>query len=72
MSAPATVSPLQLFSADEVCELLSVSIHTLRRWRREGRGPAYIRLSQNDVKYRAVDIQEWINKNLVTTYNGGA
>lgn len=72
MSAPATVSPLQLFSADEVCSLLSVSIHTLRRWRREGRGPNYVRLGQNDVKYRAVDIQEWINNNLVTTYNGGA
>lgn len=72
VSTQTTVSPLKLFSADEVCSLLSVSIHTLRRWRREGRGPRYVRLAQNVVAYRATDIYAWIEDNTVDTFNGGA
>jgi hypothetical protein len=44
--------------------LLGVSIAALRRWRRENRGPAFVRL-QRCVGYRMADLESFINVNRV-------
>jgi hypothetical protein len=36
------------------------SLRTLRRWRQEGRGPAYIKVGRK-VMYRPSDIQAWLD-----------
>jgi predicted DNA-binding transcriptional regulator AlpA len=40
------------------------SLRTLRRWRQEGTGPAYVKVGRR-VMYRPSDIQTWIEEHTV-------
>jgi excisionase family DNA binding protein len=42
----------------DVAELLKVSAGTLRRWRREGTGPPWLRLGRG-VRYLRRDVDRW-------------
>lgn len=46
---------------DPAAETLGVSSGTMRRWRLEGTGPAYIRVSRNLVLYRVEDLNAWLD-----------
>ena len=53
----------EIMSADEAAALIGVSAQTLKKWRREGTGPAWSRLSdgpKGHVRYRRDAIYEWI------------
>jgi hypothetical protein len=45
-------------------QLLGVSVAALRRWRREKRGPAFVRL-ERCVGYRMADLETFIGANRV-------
>jgi DNA-binding transcriptional MerR regulator len=45
------MSRLGLLTPAETAEQLGVSTHTLARWRRQGRGPAWRRLSRGTIRY---------------------
>lgn len=45
---------------------LGVSKAALRRWRREGRGPCFIRL-QRAIGYRVSDLEKFLSENTVST-----
>jgi len=51
--------------------LLGVSISALRRWRREGRGPAFVRLERR-IGYRMADLDSFISANRVHPKNDEA
>ena len=53
---------LSLLTPDQLAEMLSVSTKTLDRWRRGGTGPACIQVG-GSVRYRAVDVEEWLSAN---------
>jgi excisionase family DNA binding protein len=42
-----------------VADMLAVSVATLRRWRREGGGPDFVRIGRA-VRYQAADVNRWI------------
>jgi hypothetical protein len=44
-------------------KMISVSVAALRRWRREGRGPKFVRLSRC-VRYRVEDLKAFLDENL--------
>ncbi|MGU3358907.1 helix-turn-helix transcriptional regulator [Methylobacterium sp. M6A4_1b] len=44
-----------------VCEAASVSLSTLRRLMRAGRGPRIIQLSDRLIGVRRVDLDDWLN-----------
>jgi excisionase family DNA binding protein len=48
-----------LVTEDEAASLLRVSITSIRRWRREGRGPVYRKLGRS-VRYRRDDLADFI------------
>ena len=48
-----------LITEAEAAGILRVSLTTLRRWRREGRGPVYRKLSRS-VRYRPDDLADFI------------
>jgi hypothetical protein len=50
---------LNLLTEDEVAECLHVSLASLRRWRLEGRGPRFIKVSSL-VRYRPEDLEQWL------------
>jgi predicted site-specific integrase-resolvase len=58
--------------------LLGVSVHTLRRWRRDGRGPAFVKFRGRErrgrgfagrVVYRREDLEAFLGEMRVVTEN---
>jgi Helix-turn-helix domain len=50
-------------------KMLGVSTAALRRWRREGRGPAFVRL-ERCIGYRLADLEAFLAKNTVYSAEG--
>jgi predicted DNA-binding transcriptional regulator AlpA len=48
-----------LLTEQEVAALLNVTPRTLQKWRVEGGGPAYVRISRRCIRYRITDIKDW-------------
>lgn len=48
-----------LLKPAEAARILRISVSTLERWRRTGRGPAYLCLSNRMFRYRQEDVKEW-------------
>jgi predicted DNA-binding transcriptional regulator AlpA len=44
----------------EVAVLLRNSVNTLYKWRKIGRGPAFVKLSDGAIRYRRSDLDEFI------------
>jgi predicted DNA-binding transcriptional regulator AlpA len=51
----------QLEYCDErlLAQTLAVSISTIRRWRRTGDGPSFVRFGKS-VRYRIADVEAWV------------
>jgi hypothetical protein len=47
------------WSPKKVARYLGVSPDTLRRWRREGRGPAWHKINDRDIRYDSGDVVGW-------------
>lgn len=56
--APALAEPL--LTDDEAATLLSLSVATLKKWRRIRRGPRYYRLG-SAIRYRREDLEAFIS-----------
>lgn len=67
---PATMHQVLALNTEDAAPVIGVSVATLRRWRLEGIGPAYLRPSKNLVLYRVTDLEEWLDTR--TRVVGGA
>ena len=63
MSGSTSATPT-LLCEKEVAKLLGQSIKTLQKWRVQGEGPPFIRMSPRAIRYRRGDIDAWINRNV--------
>lgn len=59
----------QILREREAAKRLGVSAAALRRWRREHRGPAFVRI-ERCVGYRVADLEEFLSRNTVTASDG--
>lgn len=59
-----------LLSPPEVAELLGVSTGSLAQMRYMRRGPDYVRLSEQRVRYRRVDVEEWLQRRRIELKDG--
>lgn len=57
-------SRLGLVTQEDLALALDVSVDTLREWRRLKQGPDFVKTGKN-VMYREVDVQEWLERNVV-------
>ena len=57
-SAPAS-APWRYLDENATADALGVSPRTLQRWRRDGGGPAYIRVGVRRVAYDVQVIEDW-------------
>lgn len=48
-----------LLNEKELAQYLNLTVHALRRFRFEGRGPAYLKMGRL-VRYRPEDVQAWL------------
>lgn len=47
---------------DEVAAFLRYEEDTLKKWRRRGFGPRWIKVGGRDVRYRWADVREWLDQ----------
>ena len=57
-------TPRQAISEREAAPYTGLSTHGLRAMRRQGRGPAYLRLGRA-IRYRIVDLDAWMTAHRV-------
>lgn len=55
---------LGVITSQQLAEVLDVTVDTLREWRRLKQGPDYVKTGKG-VMYRVVDVQEWMQRNIV-------
>lgn len=60
---PETLNEVLLIE-QEVAPILRVSIRTLQKWRVNGKGPPFIRVSARAIRYRRNDLDGWIERRL--------
>lgn len=53
-----------VLNTKELAEYLNVSERTLEKYRMEGDGPRFVKLSARAVRYRVEDVEAWLNNNL--------
>jgi predicted DNA-binding transcriptional regulator AlpA len=60
--APTQNLPERILRMQEVIEITGISRTTIWRMERKGEFPTRVRLSENSVGWKLIDIQKWINK----------
>jgi hypothetical protein len=60
MDEKAFTPPGSLLTEAEAAAWLKVQIFTLRKWRREGRGPRFIRCGRRLIRYMDTDLCGWM------------
>lgn len=56
---------VQLQRGARVSELTGLSIETLSQWRSHRRGIPYVKVSNNCVRYRQIDLDQWVGEHIV-------
>jgi hypothetical protein len=51
---------LPLKTEPQAAAFIGVQPRTLRKWRTEGDGPAFVRISARCIRYRPEDLKDWI------------
>lgn len=64
MTPPKAVRHL---TTEELAERLDLEPQTVRDWRKQGRGPAYIKDGEKFVRYPVAEVEAWEKSRLVTT-----
>jgi len=60
MSIISPTSNSLVLTEDEAAELLRVKRYTMRKWRRDGNGPRFIRCGGRLVRYTKNDLNSWL------------
>lgn len=60
MPNESAAQPAEFLSTDELAELLTVDIKTVKRWRASGEGPPFIRIGRSRVIYSRADVDAWL------------
>lgn len=69
--SPMDLRDDEIYSPQTLAALLSVSPRTLESWRKNGVGPPYSRLPNRTVRYKGLDILEWLEKRKSQEHDAG-
>jgi predicted DNA-binding transcriptional regulator AlpA len=59
-----------LLKPEDVAEITGLSVETLAQWRSQKRGPKFVKISRNCVRYRQSDLDAWVSERIVRTDQG--
>jgi predicted DNA-binding transcriptional regulator AlpA len=62
---PADTPITKLLTPNDVAEITGLSVETLAQWRSQKRGIPYVKISHNCVRYRQVDVDQWVRERIV-------
>lgn len=54
-------TPRQHLTVDELCEELGIARSTFYEWRAKGRAPRCIKLPNDKIRIRRVDLESWMD-----------
>ena len=57
---------MALLTEADIAERIGVSLATVQRWRRERKGPPYIKIAAS-VRYRPEDLEKFLDSSVVKT-----
>lgn len=57
----------KLLTAEEVAAITGLSVETLAQWRSQKRGPRFVKISRNFVRYWQSDLDGWLAERIVRT-----
>lgn len=57
----------KLLTAQDLSVITGLSVETLAQWRSQKRGPLYVKISRNCVRYRQNDVDDWLSEHIVRT-----
>ena len=55
----------KLLTPVEVAEITGLSVETLAQWRSQKRGVPYVKIARNCVRYRQIDLDQWVGEHIV-------
>jgi predicted DNA-binding transcriptional regulator AlpA len=55
----------KLLTPAEIAGITGLSIETLAQWRSQKRGIPYVKISRNCVRYRQIDLDQWVGEHIV-------
>ena len=56
-----------LLRPEDVAKMTGLSVETLAQWRSQKRGPKFVKISRNCVRYRQSDLDGWVSERIVRT-----
>jgi predicted DNA-binding transcriptional regulator AlpA len=56
-----------LYTENQVSQLLGYTPRALQKWRITGDGPKFVKVSQRSIRYRKIDILQWIEERIRTS-----
>jgi predicted DNA-binding transcriptional regulator AlpA len=57
----------KLLTAEEVAAITGLSVETLAQWRSQRRGPLFVKISRNFIRYWQDDLDGWLAERIVRT-----
>jgi len=57
-------SPDSLLTERQTARYLNFTQRCLQAWRQRGGGPKYVRISSRAIRYRKIDLDDWIEERL--------
>ncbi len=64
-NAASSIAIPKLLTAVQVAEITGLSVETLAQWRSQKRGIPYVKVSRNCVRYRQMDLDQWVGAHIV-------
>ena len=55
----------RLLTPAEIAGITGLSIEPLAEWRSQKRGIPYVKISRNCVRYRQIDLDQWVGEHIV-------
>ena len=52
----------EIMTTEELAARLKLSVGTLMNWRSQGKGPPFLKLEDDTVRYRLTDVMAWEEK----------
>ena len=60
-------APPGLLTPEQVAMQMGLSLETLAQWRSQKRGPMFVKIARNCVRYRQSDLDGWVSERIVRT-----
>jgi predicted DNA-binding transcriptional regulator AlpA len=64
-------APVRAFDPPALAKILKLHPDTLRRWRREGRGPRFVTIGPRTIRYLFEAVEEWLANTEAKNVTGG-